>query len=327
MTGLFSTLLPPSSSPVVCRKPYSPTSIRCCDDATARINIKPPDYNGFPEKKLKHPATLKPPRPRRIILVRHGESQGNVDESVYTRVADPKVGLTDQGAAEAEECGRRIREMIEKDEAEDWKVYFYVSPYRRGLETLRNLAKAFERSRIAGVREEPRLREQDFDKEQMKIEKAVRKRYGRFFYRFPNGESAADVYDRITGFRETLRNDIDIGRFQPPGEQSPNMNLIIVSHGLTLRVFLMRWYKWTVEQFEGLHNIGNGNMVVMERGYGGRYSLLMHHTKEELIKFGLTDKMLIDQEWQKIAKPGELNYDCLITGPSYFTHFDDDNEN
>lgn len=37
------------------------------------------------------------------------------------------------------------------------------------------------------------------DREQMKIEKAVRARYGRFFYRFPNGESAADVYDRITG--------------------------------------------------------------------------------------------------------------------------------
>lgn len=37
------------------------------------------------------------------------------------------------------------------------------------------------------------------DKEQMKIEKAARARYGRFFYRFPNGESAADVYDRITG--------------------------------------------------------------------------------------------------------------------------------
>lgn len=37
------------------------------------------------------------------------------------------------------------------------------------------------------------------DREQMKIQKAVRHRYGRFFYRFPNGESAADVYDRITG--------------------------------------------------------------------------------------------------------------------------------
>lgn len=33
----------------------------------------------------------------------------------------------------------------------------------------------------------------------MRVEKAVRMLYGRFFYRFPNGESAADVYDRITG--------------------------------------------------------------------------------------------------------------------------------
>jgi broad specificity phosphatase PhoE len=73
-----------------------------------------------------------------------------------------------------------------------------------------------------------------------------------------------------TGFRETLRSDIDVGRFQPPGQRNPNMNLVIVSHGLTLRVFLMRWYKWTVEQFEGLNNLGNGKMVVMEKGYGGR---------------------------------------------------------
>lgn len=74
-----------------------------------------------------------------------------------------------------------------------------------------------------------------------------------------------------TGFRETLRADIDIGRFQPPGERSPNINLVIVSHGLTLRVFLMRWYKWTVEQFEGLNNFGNGGMLVMQTGDGGRY--------------------------------------------------------
>lgn len=75
-----------------------------------------------------------------------------------------------------------------------------------------------------------------------------------------------------TGFRETLRADIDHGRFQPPEQRSPNMNIVIVSHGVTLRVFLMRWYKWTVEQFEGLNNLGNGDMIVMEKGYGGRYS-------------------------------------------------------
>ncbi|XP_009628160.1 phosphoglycerate mutase-like protein AT74H isoform X1 [Nicotiana tomentosiformis] len=336
MSNLFSKIYPTSFGVNHQKLHPNSSTIRCCNDEYSGVQHKSTELNGwvssFPEKNLvlSYPGIVKPPRPKRIILVRHGQSEGNVDESVYTRVADPNVGLTEKGVEEAEECGRKMREMIEKDGGDDWKVYFYVSPYKRGIETLRNLAKSFERSRIAGVREEPRLREQDFgnfqDKEQMKIEKAVRARYGRFFYRFPNGESAADVYDRITGFRETLRSDIDIGRFQPPGQQSSNMNLVIVSHGLTLRVFLMRWYKWTVEQFEGLHNMSNGGMIVMERGYGGRYCLSVHHTREELQKFGMTDEMLIDQEWQKIAKPGELNYDCLITGPSYFTHFDDDED-
>ncbi|KAJ4837072.1 hypothetical protein Tsubulata_008449 [Turnera subulata] len=321
----LTTTLPASSSP---HKFSRTSSIRCSSSKY------PPESfelttNGHATRKqnhLGHTPKLPPPRPRRIILIRHGQSEGNVDEAVYTRVADPKIPLTDKGRAQAKECGKKMREMIERDGADDWKVYFYVSPYRRTRETLQNLAQAFERSRIAGMREEPRLREQDFgnfqDREKMRVEKVFRQLYGRFFYRFPNGESAADVYDRITakGFRETLRADIDIGRFQPPGERSQNMNVVIVSHGLTLRVFLMRWYKWTVQQFEGLHNFNNAGMIVMEKGYGGRYSLLMHHTEEELRKFGLTDEMLADQEWQKTAMPGELNYDCPMMN-SFFTHF------
>ncbi|CAL9153224.1 unnamed protein product [Musa hybrid cultivar] len=302
----------------------APPRFRCCEDTHGRRRHRPPQPLApeaqFPERPMAAPC----PRPRRIILVRHGQSEGNVDESVYTRVPDPKIGLTPKGRRDAEECGLRIRDLVAGDGADDWKVYFYVSPYRRTLETLRGLGKAFERSRIAGVREEPRVREQDFgnfqDREKMRIEKEIRHRYGRFFYRFPNGESAADVYDRITGFRETLRADIDIGRFQPPGERSPNMNLVIVSHGLTLRVFLMRWYKWTVEQFEGLNNFDNGGMLVMQTGSGGRYSLLVHHTVEELRAFGLTEAMLNDQMWQMTAKPGELNYDFVTDGSSFFTH-------
>lgn len=46
----------------------------------------------------------------------------------------------------------------------------------------------------------------------MKESKRDRQRFGRFFFRFPEGESASDVYDRITGFRETLRNDMNLGR-------------------------------------------------------------------------------------------------------------------
>ena len=48
----------------------------------------------------------------------------------------------------------------------------------------------------------------------MKMKKRnERKRYGRFFYRFPNGESGADLYDRITIFQDHLIRDINAGRF------------------------------------------------------------------------------------------------------------------
>ncbi|KAF8775814.1 hypothetical protein HU200_004204 [Digitaria exilis] len=309
---------------------------RCCDDDTLggvprrRAQQLLQDQH-FPELALRRvpennngrqQMSLPPPRPRRIVLVRHGESEGNVDEAAYTRVPDPRIGLTAQGWRDAEDCGRRLRDLFSNSGDSDWKVYFYVSPYRRSLETLRGIGRAFEPHRFAGVREEPRLREQDFgnfqDRDQMRVDKELRLKYGRFFYRFPNGESAADVYDRITGFRETLRADIDIGRFHPPQRRTDDMNIVLVSHGLTLRVFLMRWYKWTVRQFEGLNNLGNGGTLVMQTGEGGRYSLLVHHTEDQLREFGLTDEMLKDQMWHKTARLGDINYSFITNGQSFF---------
>jgi broad specificity phosphatase PhoE len=98
------------------------------------------------------------------VLVRHGQSEGNVDEGAYTRVPDPLIGLTPKGRRDAEDCGRRLHRLFSDDgnKEDDWKVYFYVSPYRRTLETLRGIGLAFDAGRIAGVREEPRIREQDF---------------------------------------------------------------------------------------------------------------------------------------------------------------------
>ena len=36
-------------------------------------------------------------RPKRIVLVRHGESQGNVDDTIYETVPDHALSLTPQG--------------------------------------------------------------------------------------------------------------------------------------------------------------------------------------------------------------------------------------
>jgi len=267
--------------------------------------------------------------PRRIILVRHGESQGNLDNSTYTHVPDHQIGLTAQGMKQAEECGRNIREIIESggggsSPSTDWRVYFYVSPYQRTLSTLREMGRAFEREHIIGVREEVRIREQDFgnfqEEERMKNRKETRELFGRFFYRFPEGESAADVFDRVTSFLESLWRDIHMKRINRD-HGSCDLNLVIVSHGLASRVFLMKWFKWTVQQFELLKNPRNCEIRVMQLGPGGEYSLAVHHSKEELEEWGLTSEMIADQEWRAKANRGQWNGRCPWFCSAFFDPF------
>ena len=45
-------------------------------------------------------------RPKRIILVRHGESVGNVDPSVYVTTPDSQISLTERGFAQGAACGQ-----------------------------------------------------------------------------------------------------------------------------------------------------------------------------------------------------------------------------
>ena len=51
-------------------------------------------------------------------------------------------------------------------------------------------------------------------------------------------------------------------------------NALIVTHGLMLRLFLMRWFPWSVEEFEILRNPRNGQVVVMDRLPNGKYQLV-----------------------------------------------------
>ncbi|MEU3187503.1 histidine phosphatase family protein [Streptomyces sp. NPDC006923] len=200
-------------------------------------------------------------RPRRIVLVRHGESEGNSDDTVYEREPDHALRLTETGRRQAGATGARLREMFGQEQ-----VSVYVSPYRRAHETLRAFDLDLERVRI---REEPRLREQDWgnwqDREDVRLQKAYRDAYGHFFYRFAQGESGADVYDRVGAFLESLYRS-----FEAP--DSPE-NVLLVTHGLTMRLFCMRWFHWSVAEFESLSNPNNGEIRVLELGADGKYTL------------------------------------------------------
>ncbi|KAK7337823.1 hypothetical protein VNO77_18410 [Canavalia gladiata] len=268
--------------------------------------------------------------PKRIILLRHGESQGNLDTSAYTTTPDHRIQLTPQGIAQARLAGTRMRHVIDGDGSTNWRVYFYVSPYVRTRSTLREIGRSFSKKRVIGVREECRIREQDFGNfqvlENMNAVKEVRQRFGRFFYRFPEGESAADVFDRVSSFLESLWRDVDMNRLNH--DPSSDLNLIIVSHGLALRVFLMKWFKWTVEQFELLNNFGNCEFRVIQLGSGGEYSLAVHHTDKELLEWGLSPDMVADQKWRAHASRGAWNDQCAWYLDAFFDHLpdsDDDN--
>lgn len=180
---------------------------------------------------------------------------------------DHRVRLTAEGHQQAVEAGRKLRALLRPDDT----LHFFTSPYRRTRETTEGILSAltsddpspspFPRHTIK-VYEEPRLREQDFGNFQPRtaeMERMWQERadYGHFFYRIPNGESAADAYDRISGFNDSLWRRFEENDFASV--------CILVTHGLMTRVFLMKWYHFSVEYFEDLRNVNHCEFVVMKK--------------------------------------------------------------
>ena len=204
-----------------------------------------------------------------IILIRHAQSEGNKNRDIHQYVPDHRVKLTPDGQQQALEAGRRLRHLLKPDDT----IQFFTSPYRRTRETTEGILRTltsnddefgpspFPRDKIK-VYEEPRLREQDFGNFQpcsAEMERMWQERadYGHFFYRIPSGESAADAYDRVSGFNESLWRQFGDADF-------PSV-CVLVTHGLMTRVFLMKWYHWSVEYFEDLRNINHCEFIIMKK--------------------------------------------------------------
>ncbi len=202
-------------------------------------------------------------KPHRIILVRHGESEGNIDKSIYGVKPDYTLELTADGRKQAFEAGQKISEIVKNE-----STFFYVSPMWRTRSTFEEIAKSLDRSKIE-YREEPRIREQEWGHlrtiEEGKRVEEIRDAYGTFYFRIPDGESAADVYDRISDFFGTLHRDFRKDNY--------SQNAIIVTHGMAIRLFLMKWFHWTVEEFELLANPKNCEIVILEQDLNGKFRL------------------------------------------------------
>ena len=206
-------------------------------------------------------------RPRRLILVRHGQSQGNVDVQSYATIPDSQLKLTDLGQQQALDAGQRLRALIGNE-----SIYVYISPYQRSRETYANIEKAFDQSQILMIREDPRIREQEWgnfmNPEIRQKEMEDRAKVGDFFYRFINGESGADVYDRCTLFMDTLFRQLNSGHYQHAE------NILIVSHDIFIRLFLARFFRLTAAEHHQQRELKNCEHVLLEFDYEtGQYEL------------------------------------------------------
>ncbi len=194
----------------------------------------------------------------RLILLRHGESIGNVDESAFCRVPDHTMNLTEVGKRQSAAAGERLRELLGST-----PIDVFVSPYRRTWQTLELLDLG---SRVRRIREEPRLREQDWgnlqDLSNQRRQRRERDAFGHFFYRLASGESGADVYDRLSGFLAGLT--------APWADTSDEAGrtVLLVTHGLAMRLACMALMGWTVTEFEALSNPLNGEFRVLTRMAG-----------------------------------------------------------
>jgi 2,3-bisphosphoglycerate-dependent phosphoglycerate mutase len=93
---------------------------------------------------------------------------------------------------------------------------------------------------------------------------------GEFYAPMPLGESRVQVADRVKGVFGTLIRD---NRERENGWRI--RNFIIVSHGVTIRAFIMQWLHLTPEWYQAQRNPANASVLMISSD--GREPVRAHH--------------------------------------------------
>jgi broad specificity phosphatase PhoE len=192
------------------------------------------------------------------------------------------MNLTPKGIEQAKAVGKELMEKIGNQ-----PVKYYVSTFWRTRQTYEFIGQSLP---ARSVYYDPRLREQEWGHLQIGTDynalEDSRDAYGHFYYRFPDGESCADVFDRSSSFLNTFYRDVEKTDFPSCA--------VFVTHGMTARVILMRWFHLSVEEFELLANPKNcGYYILILNPKTGKYELAEEPRKRP-IKHNYQYKSLLD---------------------------------
>ncbi|HEX8080252.1 MAG TPA: histidine phosphatase family protein [Jatrophihabitans sp.] len=172
-----------------------------------------------------------------LILVRHGESVGNVAReeaestgalSISMPVRDADVPLSELGVLQARAVGRWLAEDPGRRPDAVW-----TSPYLRARHTARTALA--ELADPPALRQDERIRDRELGVLDLLTKRGVGDRFpaeaqrrswlGKFYYRPPGGESWADLVLRIRSFLADLERGPGQGRH------------LIVSHDAVILLF------------------------------------------------------------------------------------------
>lgn len=199
----------------------------------------------------------------KIYLVRHGESVQNTGENEKLGLADHRIVLTEKGKEQARASALVLRDELNKNLGLKSKCRVWYSPYDRTKETkdVFDSVINFEELGI-DTREDIRLTEQQFGLFDSLPEEKWKEVYpreyecfrkfkdqkGKFWARYPLGESPFDVACRVKTFFGTIQRDY---------EKHGIDTLVIFTHGVTLRTFTMEYLHLGVAWYEEEKNPGN----------------------------------------------------------------------
>jgi len=217
--------------------------------------------------------------PERIILVRHGVSEGNLDSSKYVTMFDEEIPLANpKGCNQAYEAGVELNKLLPEKSVID----AYISPFARTTLTWEYMKKSINQT-IRLERFDPRLREQHWGEFETveESEEALNiytssPLYGRWHR---NGENGLEVYDRASSFISTMKE-----KFREH-ENSGEYNVVVVSHGMFFRIFLMSFFGWCPDELYTCRFPYNCELVVLQKDkYYDMFNLehdLIYRPKEE----------------------------------------------
>ncbi len=192
-----------------------------------------------------------------IYVIRHGESEHNVDRTRMAHTHDSQHSLTELGHMQAQKTAEFMQSFLNE------KTVLYSSPYLRTMQTAKTIHSLLPEQ--IPIFENPLLREwelgnlYDFNDRPPEVKKEF-KAAGQFYFRFHNGESLADVYLRATMFMHTVMNRVK--------QQQRYDNVVIVSHAAFIQMLLTFLMNWPLEELKGFKPVENASVIKIHEADG-----------------------------------------------------------